>query len=85
MIQHDCREVLPSVEVDYDEADDLLPEGYRAFRNDNGNAEVFFAVRQCDRLQVGADENTDAIDFFVTIPIETPDPPPGPDSGSWTR
>ncbi len=76
VIQHDCREVLPIVEVDYDEADDVLPEGYRAFRNDNGNAQVFFAVRRCDRLQVGADEHTDAIDFYITIPIETPDPPP---------
>jgi hypothetical protein len=76
LVQRNCREVFPIVEVPFDRADAVVPRQFEVFRNEYGNADVFMTVRRCAEVSVGRDVARDVVDAYITVSLVTPDPPP---------
>lgn len=71
---HNCHEVVPLVEVDYDEADVLVPDGYTVFKNSSGNAVLFLNTISCESITVGGVTDSNVMESHMSIFIVPPYP-----------
>lgn len=69
---HNCHEVVPFVEVGYEAADALVPDGYTVYKNGSGNANLFLNTISCESITVGGVTVPDVIESHMSIFIVSP-------------
>ncbi len=73
VIQGECYEVFPVVDVPAEATRKLVPERFEVDGDKDGRAQLLIAIRKCDSLSVGNVTVEDAIDSYISIRIDSLD------------
>lgn len=78
LVQQNCSEVFAFPEVPVHRITDsgLVPEGYPVRADSDGDAALLVTTHRCEYVTVDGRTVLDAIDSYVAVPIDPPNPAP---------